>query len=100
MEELEFCVHDQVAFLTLHPIHSISGTTILYMYMNWSRDHLAKLSSLYLCSPAGIPNDGVPIVHIVTVALPLTVVYVILGVAGIVFASICMAFNFIFRKRK
>ena len=31
-------------------------------------NYIVPSPSLYLCSPAGIPNDGIPIVHIVTVA--------------------------------
>ena len=48
----------------------------------------------------GIPNDGVPIEEVVTVSLALTVVYMILAVAGIVFAIICLIFTLIFRKKK
>ena len=48
----------------------------------------------------GIPNDGIPIEEVVTVAVPLTVVYVILATAGLLFTVVCLAFNFIFRKRR
>jgi len=34
------------------------------------------------------------------VAVPLTVVYVILATAGLLFTVVCLAFNFIFRKRR
>ena len=48
----------------------------------------------------GIPNDGIPIEEVVTVAVPLTVVYVILATAGLLFTVVCLAFNFIFRERR
>ena len=48
----------------------------------------------------GIPNDGIPIEEMVTIALPLTVVFVILATAGLLFTVVCLAFNFIFRERK
>ena len=48
----------------------------------------------------GIPNDGNPIPEVVTVALGLTVVYLILAVAGVVFATVCLVFTLVFRKRK
>ncbi len=47
-----------------------------------------------------VPYDGVPIEEIETVAVPLTVVYSILASAGIVFAIVCLTFNFTFRKRR
>ncbi len=45
-----------------------------------------------------IPYDGVPIEEIVTVAVPLTVIYSAFASAGIIFAVVCLIFNFIFRK--
>ena len=48
----------------------------------------------------GIPSDGIPIEEVVTVAVPLTVVYVILATAGLLFTVACLAFNFIFRERR
>nr|CAA76688.1 metabotropic glutamate GABA-like receptor [Geodia cydonium] len=50
--------------------------------------------------PDGIPNDGIPIENVVTVSVPLTVVYVALAVGGLVFAIVCVFFTVIFRKRK
>ena len=48
----------------------------------------------------GIPNDGIPLRDTVTVALPLTVMFVLLATAGLVFTIVCLAFNFIFRNKK
>ena len=45
-------------------------------------------------STEGIPNDGIPIPHIVTVSVPVTVLFTIAGVAGIVFALVFATFNF------
>lgn len=71
--------------------------------------HTSRLpdsSALYLTSsitvrPDGlIPYDGVPIEMTETVELPLTVLYSLLATAGIIFAIICLVFNFHFRKQK
>ena len=48
----------------------------------------------------GIPNDGIPIEEVVTVSISLTVVYVILATAGLVFAVVCLLFNLIYRQKK
>ena len=48
----------------------------------------------------GIPNDGIPIEEVVTVSLGLTVFYVILATAGLVFAAACLIFILVFRGRK
>ena len=58
---------------------------------------------IYLCTyncADGVPNDGIPIEEVVTVSLGLTVVYVFLATAGIMFAVVCLAFTFIFRKKR
>ena len=47
-----------------------------------------------------IPHDGVPIEDVVTVSLGLTVMYMILATAGIVFAVVCLTFTIIFRNTK
>ena len=55
----------------------------------------------FQCLPTdGIPNDGIPIEEVVTVAVPLTVVYVILATAGLLFTVVCLVFNFAFRERR
>ncbi len=51
--------------------------------------------------PGGqIPYDGVPVEEIETVAVPLTVIYSILSIAGIIFAIVCLMFTFILRNKK
>ena len=50
--------------------------------------------------PDGDPNDGIPIEEVVTVSLGLTVVYMFLATAGIVFAVACLLFTIIFRKKR
>ena len=47
-----------------------------------------------------IPYDGVPIEEDVTVALPLTVIVILLATAGIAFTIACLIFNFVFREKK
>jgi gamma-aminobutyric acid type B receptor len=53
-----------------------------------------------LVLPYGIPYDGVPFKDVVTVSVALTVVYVILATAGLVFAVACILFNIIFREKR
>ena len=52
--------------------------------------------------PSGrlVPYDGVPTIEYVTVAIPVTVVYVLLSVAGIIFAILCLIFNFVYRNKR
>ena len=60
--------------------------------------HFSILAFIYPSD--GTPTDGVPIVNIVTVALPISVLYTILAFGGIVFAVACMIFNYIHREKK
>ena len=48
----------------------------------------------------GIPNDGIPVEEVVSVSVALTVVYVILATAGLVFAVVCILFNLFFRQKR
>ena len=57
-------------------------------------------NNVYTNLPDGVPIDGIPIEEVVTVSLGLTVVYVILAAAGIVFAVVCLSFTLIFRKKR
>ena len=71
----------------------------------WNSIRACKLvinifSTLSLVSTEGIPNDSIPIPHIVTVSVPVTVLFTIAGVAGIVFALVFATFNFINRKKR
>ena len=48
----------------------------------------------------GIPPDGRPHAVISTYNVALVVVFYVLALAGIVFAIVCLLFNWIFRKSK
>ena len=48
----------------------------------------------------GIPNDGAPIKGISVQPLWLVIPYYILSLIGIIFAIVCLLFNFIYRKRR
>ena len=48
----------------------------------------------------GIPNDGIPTEEVVIVSVALTVIYVILATAGLVFAVGCLLFNILFREKR
>ena len=60
--------------------------------------HFSAIMVLFFLD--GIPNDGIPIEEVVTVSVGLTVVYVILAFAGLVFAIVCLIFTLRFRKKK
>ena len=63
--------------------------------------NIAKMFNSDVNSPLdGTPYDGTPVEIPVTVDISLTVVFIVLSTTGIVFAIICLAFNFIFRDRK
>ena len=47
-----------------------------------------------------IPYDGIPIKEFVAVAIPVTVIYVVLASTGIIFAMICLVFNYMYRNKK
>ena len=48
----------------------------------------------------GIPNDGTPVKGINVQPLWLVIPYYILSLIGIIFAIVCLLFNFIYRKRR
>ena len=50
--------------------------------------------------PGGIPPDGTPQQVINYIRIPIVVTAYIGAVGVIIFAVVCCAFNFIFRKRK
>ena len=47
-----------------------------------------------------VPYDGVPGEEYVTVGIPVTVVYILLSVVGIIFAVLCLIFNFVYRNKR
>ena len=55
---------------------------------------------LFFIADGIVPYDGVPIEVEVHASLALAVVIYILAAAGVVFAIVCLVFNFAFRQRK
>lgn len=47
-----------------------------------------------------LPYDGVTDKVLVSIALPVTLISVVLAIAGIIFAVACLVFNFVFRKKR
>ena len=47
-----------------------------------------------------VPYDGITDKVLVTVALPVTLIFVVLASAGIIFAILCLVFNFVFRNKR
>ena len=63
--------------------------------------HSSTYDNLYYVYADGlVPYDGVPIEETTTVALPVTVSYILLATAGIVFTVVCLTFNFMFRNQQ
>ena len=60
---------------------------------------LSRLIHLF-CITGGVPYDGKPIEVIETVDISLTVIFIVLSVAGIIFTIACLIFNFVFRDKK
>ena len=53
------------------------------------------------CTTDGlIPYDGMPVVQIDTVPIPLVVIIFLLAAAGIIFTIICLIFNIVFSKKR
>ena len=65
-----------------------------------SKRSLLILDVHYCNNLGGVPYDGSPVHVLVTVSLPLTVVYYLIATVGVVLAVACCVFNFTFRKRK
>ena len=57
---------------------------------------------MYICLYIGfIPIDGIPNTDIVAaITLPISVVFIILNMGGLVFAIICFLFNIVHRNKK
>ena len=51
-------------------------------------------------NPGGIPSDGTPVDKITSFHLSLVIVYYILAVAGLLFTTACLVFNFTQRNKK
>ena len=82
-------------------IHQHQSLSLLYIYLLLCvlfAPHILQFSKHL---PGGlIPYDGVPTEKEVSVDLSLTVIFSVLATAGIVFAVVCLVFNFIFRDKK
>ena len=48
----------------------------------------------------GVPSDGTPINVIHTFKVEVVAIFDTLATVGIIFASVCLIFNIVFRKRK
>ena len=48
----------------------------------------------------GVPYDGVPSEEYVTIALPVTVIFMLLNIIGIICAVISLLFNAIFHNKR
>ena len=60
------------------------------------------VTMIHTCINSGglIPYDGIPTKEYVAVAIPLAVIYIFLAIAGIIFAIVCLVFNFVYRKKR
>lgn len=55
---------------------------------------------MYSLLTAGVPHDGVKKEEIVSVHVSVTVIFILLASAGVIFTAVCLVFNFVFRKRR
>jgi hypothetical protein len=58
------------------------------------------LQQLFIVTVGHIPYDGEPREEYVTIMTPITVIFIILNISGIVYAVICFMFNAIFHKKR
>ena len=58
---------------------------------------VCAINNIYL---AGVPYDGEPEIHVLTVHPGLTALVLTLTTAGATFAAACMIFNFVYRNRR
>ena len=58
------------------------------------------LENNYYYSTDGIPSDGTPLEVISHFHLALVIIYDILAFLGLIYTTVCLVFNFVFRKRK
>ena len=72
----------------------------LFLPLSWpffpTRMHYAHMHYL----SGGVPYDGIPTKDISTVSVALVAVIYVCAAAGVIFAVVCLVFNFIFRKKK
>ena len=66
---------------------------ILMYYMFVCADH-------YYTNTDGIPPDGTPTTVVVSVQPVVIVLTIIMLVAGLAFAMICLAFNIVYRNKR
>ena len=85
------CLHALIMSLPPLALHTHTHThTIHFLY-----------TSPHIPAPSdGIPPDGTPVDVISGRALALSVVLLLLSVAGIAFTMFCLLFNIVFRQRK
>lgn len=63
-------------------------------------EHIDNQLNMKTYHSDGVPFDGIPTMRMETVSIILAVVVYTLVAAGVVFAMVCLIFNFIFRNKK
>ena len=97
---------DRVTFGVIDPMNGqfsyFGNETNMTLYPGMLKEYLEVY--VYTAIPHslsdGIPSDGTPINTTVTYHLALVITYDILAILGIIFATVCLVFNFAFRKRR
>ena len=70
------------------------GQVKFLLYMDFT------LSTLNFYNVGHIPYDGEPREEFVTIIAPVTAIFIVLNIGGIIFAVICSMFNAIFHKKR
>ena len=47
-----------------------------------------------------VPIDGIPRTEVATISVPVAIVFIFVEACGLVFAIVCLLFNFIFRNKR
>ena len=62
--------------------------------------HVCTDFMLFLTSAGHVPYDGEPREEFVTIMAPITAIFMILNISGIIYAVVCFMFNAIFHKKR
>ena len=101
LERVKFAVVDSVNDSRLRYFGNESNLTVYpSTYDNYDTYNII----IQVCNPLslsdGIPPDGTPINVTVTYHLALVITYNIIAFVGLVFTTVCLLFNTLFRERK
>ena len=92
-----------ITYVAGENINTLWKGSYMHMLKRYPLEYFAghcNLQAVYFSCSGLVPYDGVPGKKIVAVHLAITVIYLMLACAGILFAIACLLFNFICRNSK